>query len=397
MNPCVCLFAENCELDTKFIESATRDTANFQHFLDDVINDADVPADDILLGLLDDSSTQHVPTKSSSLHALSTPGGSLFSCARGSTETRLCSSVPLLASSPGFVFSTASPPGGQSGLQSQTSPIPASSGLLTSSSCLPIVTSSLSSLSQAASLADVMSYTDSVLSEDKIKDLLDWLAVGNSCSSLTDTALELGGHGGSSALEASPIEEKCDLGRQVQPEYCNSCSSVSVSHQIENGVCLLCSAAKRPIKDSDKLGQPLTFSGALSSRGAVPVSQFYKGNDSDTTVTSPAVKAAGGKRKSVCDDNTDNDNAEGCKRAKIDSSHDKKTEAVIDDSSDSARPQGRVHSAKREQTQSQTDDNNNTTTCVFDKAELKVDTSDMLGFLSNLTAGLPTDARWRSW
>lgn len=414
---------ENCELDAKFIESAANDTANFQHFLDDVFNDCDVPADDIVLGLLTDSTCQHVPTKSSCLHVLPTPGVSLFSCARGSTETRLCTSVFSPAPSPGWVFGSKSAP-----LSSSRN-----THSLTSCSSLTISLSSAFQTSPTLVTCDAMSYSDSVLSEEKIKDLLDWWSSGNNCSSisLADAGKEVGG-GLTDLCPTSPLylssEDKSDLLRPQDNLYCNSCSSVSVSHQIQNGVCLHCSAAAKRKTDTDKslMGHSLAFSGLLlSSRTPVAEKCVDDCDSAISTITPRSPKAVTGKRKSVCDDEGDSNKADGCKRARFDSD-------ITDfDLSCLGEVEG-IQNATGDQTHPADHDNNNNndntaankdshtpvkldSSSLFEDASLsgesalvlgisvmdtdshlsKMGSGDMMAFLSQLSSGIPSDSR--SW
>lgn len=404
---------ENCELDAKFIESAANDTANFQHFLDDVFNDCDVPADDIVLGLLTDSTCQHVPTKSSCLHVLPTPGVSLFSCARGSTETRLCTSVFSPASSPGWVFG------------SKSAPLSSSRNIHSLTSCSSSTISSSSAYKTSPTLVtcDAMSYSDNVLSEEKIKDLLDWWSSGNNCSSisLAEAAKEVGG-GLTDSCPTSPLylssEDKSDLLRPQDNLYCNSCSSVSVSHQIQNGVCLHCSAAAKRKTDTDKslMGHSLAFSGLLmSSRTPVAEKCVDDCDSAISTITPRSPKAVTGKRKSVCD-------AAGRKQARFDSD-------ITDfDLSCLGEVEG-IQNATGDQTHPADHNNNNDNTAankdsdtpvksdsssLFEDASLSGESALVLGisvmdtdshlskmgsgdmaFLSQLSSGIPSDSR--SW
>lgn len=426
---------ENCELDAKFIESAANDTANFQHFLDDVFNDCDVPSDDIVLGLLTDSTCQHVPTKSSCLHVLPTPGVSLFSCARGSTETRLCTSVVSPASSPGTsVFSSpASSPAWVFGSKSAPLSSARNTHSLTSCSSSTISSSSAYQTSPTLVTCDAMSYSDSVLSEEKIKDLLDWWSSGNNCSSisLAEAAKEVGGVL-TDSCPTSPLylssEDKSDLLRPQDNLYCNSCSSVSVSHQIQNGVCLHCSAAAKRKTDTDKslMGHSLAFSGLLVSPRTPVAEKCVDDCDSAiSTITPRSPKAVTGKRKSVCDDESDSNKADGCKRARFDSD-------ITDFDLSCLGEVEEIQNATGDQTHPADHDNNNNndntaankdsdtpvkldSSSVFEDASLsgesalvlgiavmdtdshlsKMGSGDMMAFLSQLSSGIPSDSR--SW
>lgn len=299
--------AETCELDADFLKEAVNDKESFQHFLDDVINDYDVPADDIVLGLLDESVNGHRVSAKSPYQPAPSLNSCIFSTA-GSTETKLCSSV-----SSSFPMTTCSSQWMKQAdlfrttfaVAATTFAVAATTTVTLSSTTVLPSSSSSSTFTMSSTTERKSDVKDSRLDEDiddtsmtvclsaDDDDRFDW-SVG---SSLVPDAADL----------KATIDDNNNVFAAEQKEVCGDCLSVSVSHQISNGVCLLCSAARlMKAKDSCSCQGPDYFSSGPLRLG---IPDLSPGNPSP----------GGGKRKSETDDDDSSclDNDSAWKRARL--------------------------------------------------------------------------------
>lgn len=261
---------ENCDLDEDFIAGAVGDEESFQHFLEDVVNDCNVPADDILLRLLDDGHSEPRPAaievRTSSRSSTFTPLGQCLFSSAGSTETRLCASVsvstpftPIFKTgrSVASVFQT----GRQEVSTFQSSPSfvlpatelksPLSSPSVQASSFPTLEKHSCDRSDGTSWFKDSSCLPLSAADFHGMCDLTDAAAVPTSPLSSDDASTD--------ARVALATEVR--VSREDNPtwqEYCSDCISVSLSHRITNGTCLLCSAAKQtrgtvPLTTTDEI------------------------------------------------------------------------------------------------------------------------------------------------
>ncbi|KAK7108648.1 hypothetical protein V1264_016343 [Littorina saxatilis] len=245
---------DTCEIDREFLAEAK---PAFRQFLDDVLDSIDVPATNNPFFFDLDDSCCRVPTRSASLSLAGPPSSPCLFTSAGSTDTMLSTSVvglrvkdttvstsSLLTSPMTSSSSTSSPFGLPLPLFSSSSPLSSCS-----SAPSPFAASSSSSFSDFPAPSE----SDSSALDSKLKDVIEFLFNDNSCK---DSVKE--------SEVTSFLKEMDDVtccgGQKAQQQPTSYSDSddfvwpVTVSHRIQNGVCVSCSV---PQKQSEKNSEGL--------------------------------------------------------------------------------------------------------------------------------------------